>query len=60
MGVVEYSKRQLKTVGFPFENHWSKPHPSDCAHLLQHTSRTAQLHYAGYCHQCCHSVVTEK
>ena len=38
MGVVDYSKRQLKTVvGSQFEEHWSKPHPSNYAHLLQHT-----------------------
>jgi len=49
MGVADYSKRQLKLWGSPLEEHWSKPHPSDYAHLLQHTSQTARLHYAGCC-----------
>jgi len=40
MSVADYSKRQFKTVRFPFEEHWSKPHRSDYAHLLQHTSQT--------------------
>jgi len=38
MDVVDYSKRQLKTViSSQFEEHWSKLHPSSYAHLLQHT-----------------------
>jgi len=28
MGVADYSKRQLKTIRFPFQEHRSKPHPS--------------------------------
>jgi len=40
MGVVDYSKQQLKTVRSPFEEHWSKPHASDYAHLLQLTYKS--------------------
>jgi len=40
MSVADFSKRQLKTVRFPFEEHWSKRHRSDCSHLLQHTCQT--------------------
>jgi len=36
MGVVNYFKRQFKTViGSQFEEHSSKPHPSNYAHLVQ-------------------------
>ena len=48
MGIADYSKTQLKLQGSQFEEYWSKPHPSDYPHLLQHTSQTALLHYADY------------
>ena len=34
-----------KLQGSPFEEYWFEQHPSDYAHLLQHTSQTALLHY---------------
>ena len=40
MGVVDYFKRQLKIViDSQFEEHWSKPHLSNYADLLQHVKQ---------------------
>jgi len=52
MGVADYSKRQLKTIRFPISRApiWTASKWL-YAHVLQHTSYTALLHYAGYCHR---------